>query len=68
MYVENKAGDLDGGGRIGWVDVSRTARSYVYQGRRLMKVKGGHKYNCIDEDTREEYWVSGVDIHVDHAA
>jgi hypothetical protein len=59
MYVENKGGDLDGGGRIGWVEVSRTARSYSYGGRRLRKVKGGYKYNCFDEATGEAYWVSG---------
>ena len=59
MYVENKCGDLDGDGRIGWVEVSRSGRSFVYRGRRLAKTRGGYKYNCIDEDSRDEYWVSG---------
>ena len=59
MYVERKGDSLDGEGRIGWVEVSRTRRSYTYQGRRLLKTKSGYKYNCIDEETGEAYWVSG---------
>lgn len=57
MYVERKCG-TSGVGRIGWVEVSRTARSYLYRGRRLEKRKG-YKYNCVDEETLEAYWVSG---------
>ena len=30
MYIECKDGKLEGPGRIGWVELSRTARSYVY--------------------------------------
>jgi hypothetical protein len=59
MYVENKSGGLDGPGRIGWVEVSRTSRSYEYRGRRLLKTKSGYKYNCVDAETGELYWVSG---------
>ena len=59
MYIENKSGGLDGEGRIGWVEVSRSGRSFVYRGRRLAKTKSGYKYNCIDEDNGDEYWVSG---------
>lgn len=59
MYVENKASGLDGEGRIGWVELSRTQRSYEYRGRRLLKTKSGYKYNCVDEDTGETFWVSG---------
>src|ERR1051325_4854259 len=59
MYVENKLGGLDGDGRIGWVEVSRTARMYHYRGRRLLKTKSGYKYNCIDEENGDRYWVSG---------
>jgi hypothetical protein len=58
MYVEAKSG-LDGPGRIGWVELTRSGRSYVYGGRRLAKVGNGYKYNCIDEETAEPYWVSG---------
>jgi len=59
MYVENKSGGLDGDGRIGWVEMSRTGRSYTYRGRRLLKTKSGYKYNCVDEVNGDEYWVSG---------
>ncbi len=59
MYVENKSGGLDGDGRIGWVEMSRTGRSYTYRGRRLLKTKSGYKYNCVDEEKGDEYWVSG---------
>jgi hypothetical protein len=59
MYVENKRGGLDGDGRIGWVELSRTGRTFHYQGRHLLKTKSGYKYNCIDEETGERYWVSG---------
>ncbi|WP_437791567.1 1-deoxy-D-xylulose-5-phosphate synthase [Sorangium sp. So ce693] len=59
MYVENKRGGLDGDGRIGWVELSRSRRTYHYRGRHLAKTGSGYKYNCIDEETREAYWVSG---------
>jgi hypothetical protein len=59
MYIENKSGGLAGEGRIGWVEVSRSGRSYVYRGRHLAKTKSGYKYNCIDEENGDEYWVSG---------
>ncbi len=59
MYVENKSGGLNGEGRIGWVEVSRSGRTYSYRGRRLHKTKGGYKYNCLDDETGEAYWISG---------
>jgi hypothetical protein len=59
MYVESKSGGLDGEGRIGWVELSRTRRTFHYKGRRLLKTKSGYKYNCIDEETGEQYWLSG---------
>ena len=59
MYVEYKGKGLAGPGRIGWVEMTRTTRSYRYHGRLLMKVKSGYKYNCIDAETGERYWVSG---------
>ena len=58
MYVENKSGGLDGEGRIAWVELSKTGRTFHYKGRHLLKASG-YKYNCIDEESREEYWVSG---------
>jgi hypothetical protein len=59
MYIENKSGGLDGDGRIGWVELSRSGRTYRYRGRQLAKTKSGYKFNCVDEETGEEYWVSG---------
>jgi hypothetical protein len=59
MYIEDKSGGLDGPARIGWVEVSRTARSYVYGGKRFLKTKSGYKYNCIEEGSGAEYWISG---------
>ena len=58
MYVEDKRHGLDGPGRIGWVELSRSGSSYTYRGRRFLKVNG-YKWNCVDEATREEMWISG---------
>ncbi len=59
MYVENKSGGLDGDGRIGWVELSRSGRTYHYGGRHLTKTKSGYKYNCVDHESGDLYWVSG---------
>jgi hypothetical protein len=63
MYVENKRGGLDGDGRIGWVELSRSGRTYHYRGRHLAKTgskDGADKLYGgivqIDEDARVEYW------------
>ncbi len=59
MYVENKLRGLDGDARIGWVELSRSGRTYFYRGRELQKTKSGYKYNCIDVENGDRYWVSG---------
>lgn len=59
MYIECKALGLDGPARIGWVEFSRSTRSYYYAGKRLAKTKSGYKYNCFDVETGENYWISG---------
>ncbi|MBN1570048.1 MAG: 1-deoxy-D-xylulose-5-phosphate synthase [Acidobacteria bacterium] len=59
MYIENKGDGLDGPGRIGWVELSRSTRSYIYARRRFLKTKSGFKHNCIEEATGELYWISG---------
>src|SRR4051794_6021266 len=59
MYIERKAGALQGEARIGWVELSRSKRTYSYRGRQLKKVGSGYKYNCIDIETGDTYWVSG---------
>lgn len=58
MYIEAKCGGLDGPGRIGWVTFSKSKRSYRYAGRVLHRC-AGYKYNCIDSETGETFWVSG---------
>lgn len=59
MYIECKGEGLDGPGRIGWVEISRSTRSYAYGGKRFLKTKSGYKYNCVEEETGEHYWISG---------
>ncbi len=59
MYIENKLDGLNGPGRIGWVEMSRSTRSYVYSGKRFLKTKSGYKYNCIEEETGALFWISG---------
>jgi hypothetical protein len=62
MYIENKYGDTDGAGaRIGWVTFSKTGQTVYYRGKSLSKMKGrGVRGNFFDQDTGDEYWVSGV--------
>ncbi len=62
MYVENKDGDIDGvSARIGWVEFSQSGLSVYYRGRTLKRAKGGGvSGNHYDDETGEEYWVSGV--------
>ncbi len=59
MYIENKCGGLDGDGRIGRIEISRSGRTFLYRGRHLAKTKSGYKYNCVDEENGDLYWVSG---------
>jgi hypothetical protein len=59
MYIERKGGGLEGPGRIGWVELSRSRRSYHYAGKQFQKVGSGYKYNCIDAESGEAYWISG---------
>jgi hypothetical protein len=44
---------------MGWVEISRSTRSYVYRGKRYLKVRSGYKYNCVEEGSGDEYWISG---------
>jgi hypothetical protein len=59
MYIEDKHGGLDGEGRIGWVELSKSRQTFVYRGRHLLKTKSGYKYNCVDVENGDIYWVSG---------
>ncbi len=62
MFVENKNGDIDGvSARIGWVTFSKTGFSIYYRGRVLKRSKGqGIRGNYYDEQSGDEFWVSGV--------
>lgn len=62
MYIEAKAGDIDGErARIGWVTFSRSGRSIYYRNLKLARIKGGGVAgNYLDEATGDEFWVSGV--------
>lgn len=59
MYIERKAEGLNGPARIGRVTFSKTGRTVEYGGRSFLKVSNGYKYNHIDTETRDEYWISG---------
>ncbi len=62
MYIENKEGSIgEIDARIGWVTFSKSGRSVYYRGKTLRRVKGGGiAGNHFDEETGEEYWISGV--------
>lgn len=60
MYIEYKGKGIVGPARIGRVTFSKTGRSLYYGGRTFASLKGdGFKSNYFDEETREEYWISG---------
>ena len=62
MYVEAKDGELEGHRAwIGWVSFSKTRRTVYYKGRKLMAIGGrGVRGNFLDQESGQEYWVSGV--------
>ena len=62
MYIENKDGLIDDvSARIGWVSFSKTGRTVYYKDKVLKRIKGGGiSGNFYDEETGEEYWISGV--------
>ena len=60
MYIERKAGSLEGEARIGRVTFSRTGRTLYYRGQTFQSLKGsGFKSNYYDVETGEDYWISG---------
>ena len=60
MYIECKAGELPGPGRIGRVRFSKTGRTLYYREKKFQSLKGaGFKSNYYDVETREDYWISG---------
>jgi len=59
MYIESKAGGLNGRGRIGRVSFSKTGKSLYYGGKAFQSLKGGYKANYFDVETGDQYWISG---------
>lgn len=59
MYIECKAGTLNGEARIGRVAFSKSGRTVEYRGRKFQKSGSGYKWNHFDAETGEEYWISG---------
>jgi hypothetical protein len=58
MYVEFKGNNVTGPARIGRVTFSKTGKTLYYGGKRFIRASG-YKWNCIDLETREHYWISG---------
>jgi hypothetical protein len=64
-YVELKSGHDDNGPAwIAYVTPSKTCRTFYFNGRALMKLKGQRRDwsggNYCDMETHESFWVSGV--------
>lgn len=58
MFIDCKSGGLAGDARIGRVTFSQTGQTLYYRGKQFKRVRG-YKYNHVDVDTGEEYWISG---------
>ena len=59
MWIECKDG-LVGPARIGRVTFSKSGQSVHYRGSTFQTLDGqGFKANYFDEDTGQEYWISG---------
>jgi hypothetical protein len=59
MYVEDKSAGPNGPARIGRVTLSKSGRSVTYAGRTFQRVGNGYKYNHIDVETGDRFWISG---------
>ena len=60
MYIERKPGQIVGPARIGRVSFSKTGGTIYYRGRAFGSSRGSaFKANHFDEETHEEYWISG---------
>jgi hypothetical protein len=58
MYIESKAGGLNGPARIGRATFSKTGLSIYYKGKSFFRIQG-FKANYRDQETFDEYWISG---------
>lgn len=60
MYIEYKGEDIVGPARIGRITFSKTGKSLYYGGHTFSSLNGtGFKTNYVNDDTGEEYWISG---------
>lgn len=60
MYIEFKGQNLTGDARIGRVQFSKSMKSLRYTNKLFTSLKGaGFKSNYYDDETGEEYWISG---------
>jgi len=60
MYIEYKGNSLTGEARIRRVQFSKSLKSIRYDDKLFISLKGaGYKSNFYDEETGEEYWISG---------
>ncbi|MEL7340871.1 MAG: 1-deoxy-D-xylulose-5-phosphate synthase [Bacteroidota bacterium] len=60
MYIEYKGDGLIGEARIGRIQFSKSMKSIRYDGKLFLSLKGrGFKSNFYEEETGEEYWISG---------
>jgi hypothetical protein len=58
MYIECKAGSLNGPARVGRVTFSKTGLSIYYRDKKFLRIRG-FKANYQDAETHAEYWISG---------
>jgi hypothetical protein len=58
MYIEAKGNNLNGPARIGRVTFSKTGLSIYYKGKKFLRIQG-FKANYRDQETFDEYWISG---------
>ena len=60
MYIECKGESLNGSARIGRVTFTRTGATLYYRGKTFGKIgKSGFKYNYVEAETGDHYWISG---------
>lgn len=59
-WIEDKSQGIVGPARIGWVDVQRRGKRFVYRGRVFLSLGGrGFKANVFDVETGEHWWITG---------
>lgn len=58
MYIESKAGGLEGDARIGRVTYSKSGRSLSFGGK-VFLMADGFKSNYIEDESGEAYWITG---------